>query len=461
MSSEAVHVALMPSAGMGHLIPCLRLASLLVQYHCKVTLITTLPTVSLAEEQLISRFHSTFPQLNQIHLQLQKPSSPSHNSTTDPFFLRYEAIRASSNLLSPLLSSLSPPLSAFVTDVFLISLLLPITHGLGLPNYILFTSSAAMFSFFSHFPTLVPSLPELDDVKIPGISPIPISSIPHMLLLPNTIFRKIVMEDSPKVTKFQGVFVNTFEALESQSLGALNVGKVVKGMPPIYAIGPFKPCEFEQEGQWEAPLRWLDDKPVGSVVYVCFGSRTAMGRVQIREVGEGLVRSGCRFLWVVKDKVVDREEEVELDEVLGLELEERMREKGLVVKQWVDQSVILGHKAVGGFVSHCGWNSVIEAAWNGVPIMAWPQHGDQKINAGVVEMSGWGMWNKDWDWAGEGVVKGDEIGEAIKEMMKNESLKIKASQLKEAGRKATSVGGDCEVALKKLIQEWKKNVNNI
>ncbi|KAJ1433122.1 UDP-glycosyltransferase family, conserved site [Sesbania bispinosa] len=463
MSDEVVHVAVFPSAGMGHLTPFLRLASLLLHHHCKVTIITPLPTVSLSEARLLSRFLSSFPQVNQIHFHLQPPSSP---KSSDPFFLRVESLRDSAHLLSPLLSSLSPPVSAFVSDVFLISPLLSITHTLSLPNYTLFTSSAAMFSFFSHFPTLSESLPEFDVVDIPGIpfSPMPHSSIPPMLSPINTFLRKLIMEESPKVIKLHGVFVNTFEALESQSLEALNAGKVVKGMPPVYSIGPFVPCEFEKESQRGAsPLKWLDDQPIGSVVYVCFGSRTALGRNQIRKIGDGLVRSGCKFLWVVKDKIVDREEEEEvgLDEVLGLELAESVREKGLVMKEWVEQSEILGHRAVGGFVSHCGWNSLMEAAWNGVPILGWPQHGDQKINAGLVEMSGWGIWNKDWGWAGERVVKGEEIGEAIKEMMKNESIKLKAAQLKEAGRKATGKGGNCEVTLQKLIEEWKKNANNV
>ncbi|XP_061368028.1 UDP-glycosyltransferase 708G1-like [Gastrolobium bilobum] len=462
MSDDVVHVALLPSAGMGHLTPFLRLAAMLLHHHCKVTLITPHPTVSHAESQLLSRFQSSFPQVNQIQFHLEPLSSSTpNNSSADPFFLRVHAIRDSAHLLSPLLSSLSPPLSSFVSDVFLISSLLPITDALSLPNYLLFTSSAAMFSFFSHFHTLSASLPGLDVVDIPGISPIPTSSIPPVLLQPDTLFRNFFMEDSPKVTKFHGVLVNTFVALEPQSLEALNAGKVVRGMPPVYAIGPFVPCEFEKVGQLGAPLKWLDDQPNGSVVYVGFGSRTAMGRDQIREIGDGLVRSGCRFLWVVKDKIVDREEEVGLDEVLGVELVERLREKGLVMKEWVDQSEILGHRAVGGFVSHCGWNSLMEAAWYGVPILAWPQHGDQKINADVVEMNGLGIWNKNWGWGGERVVKGEEIGEAIKEMMKNEYLKVKAAQLKEVGRKAMSVGGDCEVTLQKLMEELKKNINNV
>ncbi|RHN62020.1 putative UDP-glucuronosyl/UDP-glucosyltransferase [Medicago truncatula] len=472
MSDEVVHVAMFPSAGMGHLTPFLRLASLFLNNNCKVTLITPLPTVSLAESQLLDHFHSCFPQVNRVPFNLPPPP-PSSSISVDPFFLRVQTLRNSTHLLPSLISSLSPPITVFISDILLFSPLNKITQKLSLPNYILNTSSSAMFSLFSHFPTLAQSLSSQeqeydasDGVLVPGIpfSPLPYSSIPPFLLQPTSILRNLAMEDSPKLVYLHGVFANTFEALESHSLEALNSGKVVKNMPPVYAVGPFVPFEFEK-GQKEASsprsIKWLDDQPIGSVVYVCFGSRTTLGREQMKEIGDGLMRSGYKFLWVVKDKIVDKEEEVGLDEVLGVELVEKMKDRGLVVKEWVDQSEILSHKSVGGFVSHCGWNSITEAALNGVPILGWPQHGDQKINAKLVEISGWGVWNKSWGWGGELVVKGGEIGDAIKEMMKNELFKVKAIELKEEGRKAISVGGDCEVTIQKLIQKWKNNVNNI
>ncbi|KAL5055224.1 hypothetical protein RYX36_035906 [Vicia faba] len=469
MSDESsVHVVMFPSAGMGHLTPFLRLASLLVNSnHCKLTLITPLPTVSHAESHLLSHFHSSFPQLNLLPFHLPPPHSPP--ISVDPFFHRVQTLRHSSHLLPPLISSLSPPVSIFISDIFLLTPLVSITLKLSLPNYTLFTSSAAMFSFFSHFPTLAlaQSKPDADtqiSFPVPGLpfSPLPFSSIPP-ILFQNTIFRNLLMEDSPNLTKLQGVFLNTFESLESHSLKALNDGQVLKNMPPVYAVGPFIPFEFEKKNTSTTSfISWLDDQPIGSVVYVCFGSRTALKREQMREIGNGLMRSGYKFVWVVKDKIIDKEEqEVGLDEVLGVELVEGMKEKGLVIKEWVDQSEILSHKSVGGFVSHCGWNSIMEAGLNGVPILAWPQHGDQKINAGLVEISEWGIWNKTWGWSGEHVVKGDEIGDAIKQIMKNQVLKDKAMKVKEGAMKATSNGGDCEVTIQKLIQKWKNNVNNV
>ncbi|GAV76328.1 UDPGT domain-containing protein [Cephalotus follicularis] len=446
---------------MGHLTPFLRLAASLVHQKCRVTVLTIHPSVSHAESQLISRFFSAFPQVTQKHFPLL-PVDPSTAKSDDPFWLQREAIRRSAYLLSPLLSSFSPPLSALIYDKFLVSPLIPISTSLSLPGYIFFTSSARMCSLFASLSTTVAdkissgSYHLSDHLEIPVIPPIPVSSIPPLFLNPNSIFATIFKEDSREVLKSNGILINTFEMLEQDSLDALNDGRVRKGLPPVYAIGPLEPCEFEN-GERGSPLKWLNDQPAGSVVYVSFGSRTARSMEQIREIGHGLVRSGCRFLWVVKTKEVDRDEEEDLHEVLGHELMQKIQGKGLVVKHWVDQSEILGHKAVGGFLSHSGWNSSMEAAYHGVRMLAWPQHGDQKINAEVVEMSGLGLWVRSWGWGQEVVVKGEEIGEKIKEMMESESsslLRVQAARVGEEARKAVGVCGNSETTLKELIQEW-------
>nr|KYP33987.1 Anthocyanidin 5,3-O-glucosyltransferase [Cajanus cajan] len=330
-----------------------------------------------------------------------------------------------------------------------------------------------MFSFFAHLHVLAASDPSSqphpssfigDGVKIPGIaSPIPRSSVPPLLLQPNSLFESIFMEDSAKVTKLNGVFINSFEEMEGEALAALNEGKVVKGLPPVYGVGPLMTCEFEEVEQGKggcmgSVLEWLDEKSEGSVVYVCFGNRTATRREQIKDMALGLTESGYSFLWVVKLKGGDKEEEEGLEDVLGSKLMSKVKEKGMVVKEYVYQMEILGHPAVGGFVNHGGWNSIIECVWQGVPILSWAQGGDQKIASEAVRISGVGIWPQEWGWGSEHVVNGKEIADRIKEMMENESLRVKAKEMKKAARNAAGVGGRCEVIVKKLIEEWKKNV---
>ncbi|KAL2334386.1 hypothetical protein Fmac_015599 [Flemingia macrophylla] len=472
-SEPVVHVAFLASAGMGHLNPCLRIATLFLRHGCKVTLITPKPTVSLAESNLISRFCSSFPhQVTQIDLNLVT-LDPTTANTKDPFWVQYGTIRRSLHLLLPIISSLPTPLSAFIYDCFLVTPLFPITEKLSCPCYIYFTSAARMLSLFSHVPVLAASNPSShehlssfigEEISIPGIaSPIPRSSLPPLLLHPNSLFERMIMEDSPKLSKLNGIFINSFEKFEGEALAALNEGKVAKGLPPVYGVGPIKAWEFEnveesQRGYMGPILKWLDEKSEGSVVYVSLGSKTETRVEQIKDMALGLIESGYSFLWVVKLKMVDKEEEEDLEDVLGSELMSEVREKGLVVKVFVDQMGILGHPSVGGFVSHGGWNSIIESVWEGVPIMTWPQGGDQKITSEVVRISGVGVWPQEWGWGSQDVVKGNEIANRIKEVMTNESFRVKAAEMKKAAREAAGVGGSCEVIVKKLIEEWKRNV---
>ncbi|KAF5203104.1 Udp-glycosyltransferase [Thalictrum thalictroides] len=450
--TQSPHVALFPSSGMGHIIPSVRLAASLANKNFHVTMITAHPLVSKAESNFLAHFFAAFPQVisKEFHLLPRDPST-AKSDETDPFFLQIEAIRRSATLLSPLLSSLSPPLSALISDIFLSSTFTPITADLHLPNYILFPSCTYMLCLTAHFPSLVNIT---EEINIPGLSTMVSKSwLPPPLVIDATgFFATQFVENGKNMVQHNGILMNTFDALEPESLKAINEGKVVNGFPPVISIGPLVPCEFEK--QQVSSLAWLDEQPDGSVVYVCFGNRTALSREQLRELGVGLVKSECRFLWILKDKKVDKEDVAEIDEVLGKGFVESVKDKGLVIKSWVDQDGVLSHRAVGGFVSHVGWSSAVEAMWHGVPILAWPQIGDQKMCAAVVKKCGLGLWVDSWDWNGGELVKGEDIGKAIKELMGDENLKLQVAHIKEEARKAVAFGGSSENNLLKLRKEW-------
>ncbi|KAJ8750129.1 hypothetical protein K2173_014044 [Erythroxylum novogranatense] len=438
-----VHVVLLPSAGVGHLAPFLRLAASLTTHGVQVTVITPHPTVSLAESQTLSHFFTSFPKITQKHLNLLPVDHKQSSNADDPFFHHIQVIRQSSSLLLPLLSSLSPPASALVTDMSLVAAVIPITQVLNLPNYVFFTSSAKMLALFLSYHTIFGSkhtsdLGRSEVIKIPGLEPIPKSWIPPPLLQDkDNLFKISFFEDGKKMTDSSGILVNTSEGFEQETLRKLKEGEVVEGLPTVLAVGPLPPCNLGRC----VPLAWLEGQPARSVVYVSFGSRMGMSREQIREVGDGLVRSGSRFIWVVKEKRVDVEDDEDLDQVLGDELMDRVRMKGQVLR-WSNQVDILSSPAVGAFVSHCGWNSVIEAFWYGVPILAWPQHGDQKINAEIVERIGIGTWEKSWGCGGELLVNGAKIAERIRYVMENEAFKLQGMRIRDEARKGEGVCGD-------------------
>ncbi|KAK3026217.1 hypothetical protein RJ639_040502 [Escallonia herrerae] len=388
------HVALLPSAGMGHLTPFLRLAAMLASRSCTVTLITIQPTISEAESTHITSFFATHPLSTvsismSILLRLQMPPPTIHS-----------------------LFSLEPLVAPVIFWVLSYVLYL----HLSLPSSLTSLSPPVLVRFYS----LMACLPYLS------------------------------LENHAKT----GGSENDVEIPET--ITAQNNGKVLTNLPPVLPIGPYEPYELKQGHH----IPWLDDQPAESVVYVSFGSRTTMSKDQLRELGNGLERSGYRFLWVLKASKVDKDDKEGIENLLGHSFLERTKNEGIVVKEWVQPEEILAHPAIGGFLSHRGWNSVMEAAQTGVPILAWPQHGDQKVNAEVVEKAELGIWARHWGWGGQKLVKGDEVAGKIIELMGDHILRANAKKVGQEARKATKVGGSSEKVLMEVIELLKPKNGN-
>nr|GEU34552.1 UDP-glycosyltransferase 13-like [Tanacetum cinerariifolium] len=454
------HIAILPGAGMGHLTPTLRLAAMLSSHNCHVTVITAQPPVSTAESTHIAAFLAAYPTINclDFHIVPYTPPIPA-----DPFFVQFEAIIRSVHLLTPLLASVSPPLSAFFSDITSATGGHQVAEELDIPHYVISTTSARFSSCVSYVPYLIGPDGSIDlslkgtsrdstetIVHVPGLSPFDISTLPPPFFIPNHIFTKTLVSNARILSKAKGIFVNTFHKFEPETITSVNDGKVIPNFPPLLPIGPLEPHKLEIGDH--QPLPWLDQQPPKSVVYVSFGSRTAMSTDQIREIGKGLDESGLKFLWVLKSKIVDKDDSEGLEEIVGDSFHERTKHTGLVIKGWVNQEEILSHPAIGCFVSHCGWNSVMEAAARGMPLLAWPQIGDQKVNAGVVEAAGLGVWDKSWGWLGERLVKGEEIAKMVKTVMCDENLRENARKIGEEGMNATKVGGSSYKVLTEIVQ---------
>ncbi|KAF8029552.1 hypothetical protein BT93_E2081 [Corymbia citriodora subsp. variegata] len=176
-----------------------------------------------------------------------------------------------------------------------------------------------------------------------------------------------------------------------------------------------------------------------------------MSRDQTRELEKGLEKTGWRFFWVLKTSKVDKDDQEDAEHFLNESFLEKTKDKGLVIKAWVEQQEILGHPAIGGFLSHCGWNSVMEGALHGVPMLAWPQHGDQRLNAQVMEDAGLGLWERNWDWGPNSIVKGEDIEKKIVELMTDEKLRGRAKKVRDEARKAVGRGGSSDMVIRELV----------
>ncbi|PIM99637.1 hypothetical protein CDL12_27867 [Handroanthus impetiginosus] len=163
---------------------------------------------------------------------------------------------------------------------------------------------------------------------------------------------------------------------------------------------------------------------------------TFLSNEQILEIAKGLQLCETNFIWVVKSSTV-RIEEALLEGFLG-----RVKERGLVLKQWAPQAKILSHSSVGGFVSHCGWSSILESINYGVPIIALPMKFDQPISAQLVVEVGVGV---EVERGENGQFCGEEVAKAINMVLmgkngKDMRLRIRdlRKKMKEEGEKRVS-----------------------
>ncbi|CAN4118550.1 unnamed protein product [Withania somnifera] len=218
-----------------------------------------------------------------------------------------------------------------------------------------------------------------------------------------------------------------------------------------WAIGPLNPVEIskkERSDRIHDCYNWLDKQDLNSVVYVSFGSTTTLSKDQISELAFGLEQSEQKFIWVIRDadnkggnNVVERGGDLDLPE--GYEV--RIKEKGVgfIVKNWAPQLEILAHEAVGGFMSHCGWNSCIESISMGVPVAAWPMHSDQPRNTVLItKVLKIGIVVRDWENHGE-LVSAVRIENAVRSLMgsaEGEELRRRALELSVAVKKSVMNG---------------------
>ena len=205
--------------------------------------------------------------------------------------------------------------------------------------------------------------------------------------------------------------------------------------------------------------QWLDTKPEGSVVYVSFGTLAHFSPPELRELARGLDLSGMNFVWVIAGGADTEESEWMPDGFAELMAR---GDRGFIIRGWAPQRLILAHPAVGGFVTHCGWNSTLEAVSAGVPMVTWPRYADQFYNEKlVVELLKVGVGVGSTDYASKletrRVIGGEVIAEAIGRVMGDneyaEAIQEKAKALGEKARRAVAKGGSSYDDVGRLVDE--------
>ncbi|KAG1346819.1 UDP-glucose flavonoid 3-O-glucosyltransferase 7 [Cocos nucifera] len=470
-SAGPIHMLFFPLMSPGHMIPMVDMARLFATHGVRSTIVTTplnaanirLTVDSSAARGLpLSLRVIPFPDPAATGLAPGQENlsavSTAHFNTFVMALFHFQAP------LAALLRELRP-------DVLVSDSLFTWTADLALENGIprLIFHGAGAFPLFvlSNLVNYLPVEPSTESFIMNGL-PHPIRLYKNGLpeLVDNLFMLKLLGEAE---AKSYGVVVNTFHDMEPSYVNYYK-NRNQAGIK-AWCVGPISLCcraavERAERGESSADrgrlLAWLDSKPAGSVVYVCFGSLCHISGPQLKEIALGLEASGKAFLWVVRREAA--EDAVVEAEWMPEGFEKRVEGRGLVVRGWAPQVEVLGHAAVGWFVTHCGWNSLQESVCAGVPMITWPLFHEQFINeALVVDVMGVGvrMWEgfrrnrleeaKVLVTAEEVVaVVGRLVGGGGKEV---EAVGRKAKEYGEAARKAVEEGGSTYEDVTSLIKE--------
>ncbi|KAF6988542.1 hypothetical protein CFC21_006061 [Triticum aestivum] len=263
-----------------------------------------------------------------------------------------------------------------------------------------------------------------------------------------------------------GFVVNTCAAFESSFIegyaGALD--------RKVWAVGPL--CLLDSDSETTARrgdravmdagriISWLDARPPGSVLYVSFGSIARLLPPQVVELAAGLEASERPFVWVAKE-----------GDDLDAGFDTLVQGRGLVIRGWAPQMTILSHPAVGGFLTHCGWNSTLESLSNGVPLLTWPHFADQFLNEKlVVDVLGAGVRVGvkvpsthvflDPETPSVQVWADDVVRTVAKLMDDGAEVRAKAMELAAKAREAMSKGGSSDNDLAGMIQHLTELASN-
>ncbi|KAH9735239.1 Flavonol 3-O-glucosyltransferase UGT71C4 [Citrus sinensis] len=445
-----------PSPGIGHLVSTLEFAKHLTDRDDRISV--TILSMKLAVAPWVDAYTKSLtdsqPRICVIDLPPVDPPLPDVLKKSPEYFISLVVeshLPNVKNIVSSRSNSGSLQVTGLVLDFFCVSMV-DIAKELSLPSYMFLTSNMGFLRLMLYLPTRQDRISTVfessdDELLIPGItSPVPVC------VMPSCLFNKdgghaTLVKLAQRFKDVDGIIVNTFHELEPYAVNAFS-GDL---NPPLYTAGPVlhlksQPNPDLDEAQYQKIFQWLDDLAESSVVFLCFGSSGSFDVAQVKEIAIGLERSGYNFLWSLrvsspKDEV-SAHRYVTNNGVFPEGFLERIKGRGMIWG-WVPQVEILAHKAIGGFVSHCGWNSILESLWYGVPIATWPIYAEQQLNAfRMVKELGLALDLRLDYRVGSDLVMAGDIESAVRCLMDGENkIRKKVKEMAEISRKSLMEGG--------------------
>lgn len=480
---QELHFVLLPHLASGHMIPMMDMARLLARRGLVVTVVTT--PINAA------RFVPVFDRAARSGLRIELLQVPfpsaeaglpegceSMDSLPSRGMLK-NLLLGISTLRQPverLLHRLQPRPSCIIADK-IVMWADQTAREFGIPRLVFDGSScfslvcthniveSKVFDTVSESePFVVPGLPdriELTRAQLPGAVNIGPSDI-----------KDVRNEIRAKELAAYGVVVNTFEELEPAYIREC---RRVRGK--VWCIGPVSLCNEDNLDKAERGnkssvdddrcLKWLDLWGPSSVIYACLGSLNRLTAPQLIELGLGLEACGRPFIWVVRGGNESRF----VNWISESGFEERIKGRGILIQGWAPQVLILSHPAVGGFLTHCGWNSTLEGICAGLPLLTWPLFAEQFYNEKVavqVLKIGVSLGSEvAMNW-GEGEKRGvlmtrEEVKQAVNQLMDEvddgaRARRNRAANLGRRAKMAMEEGGSSYLNMTLMIEDIRQQV---
>ncbi|PRQ34851.1 putative anthocyanidin 3-O-glucosyltransferase [Rosa chinensis] len=240
--------------------------------------------------------------------------------------------------------------------------------------------------------------------------------------------------------------MNTWEELEPVPLSTFRNHPFFVNLP-MPTVHPIIPLTKDKEANVESELlTWLDKQPCDSVVYLSFGSG---GTLSAEQMAEPLGADSASGSFFEAGGNVSLTASYFPDGFL-----ERTRGAGMVTATWAPQVGVLSHPSVYGFVTHCGWNSVMESMVHGVAMVAWPLYAEQKMNARALVEMGVAVRPEAGD---EGVVGRAEVERVVRLVVEGEEgkeIRGRVRKMQQSAVEALGGGGSSGGCLSRLGKEW-------
>ncbi|KAJ4839973.1 hypothetical protein Tsubulata_033646 [Turnera subulata] len=460
----------------GHMIPMMDIGKLLAQQGMMVTIITTpLNAQRYATTIAHSKESGLKIQVLEIHFPCQEVGLPNNCENLDmmpSLSLGTEFFVATYTLQEPVISlfeQLSPTPDCIISDMSL-PFTSEVAKKFGIPRI-----SFNGFSAFALLCVYKLRVHKILETIVSESEPFVVPDIPDHI----TLTKKQLPSAMTEMKEFgllvgaaemnnYGFIINSFEELETTYIQEFIKARGCK----VWCIGPVSLCNKENLDKVHRGnkasieesecLNWLNSHQPGSVIYACLGSLCNMTSSQLIELGLGLEESSRPFIWVIRNWEISKG----LNEWLVEDgFEERNKGTGLLIRGWAPQLTILSHPAIGGFLTHCGWNSILEGICAGVPMVTWPLFGDQFCNEKlVVEILKIGVsvgsevtirWGEE-EKIGV-LVNKEDVTKAIDGLMnkgvESEERIKRVQELSKMAKKATTEEGSSYFNLKQLIED--------